>query len=179
MGTAMKQWIDARREKMRVDKEKASRNPILGLRMWMKRLTLGIAVVILALAVAIFQQYVADAQRDEDRATEQIRSEQERIERAVEACFNYNEDQTNNRITLKELIPELAVNFFEATPEEAEELLNSPGGENFIEFIAERNPYRQCSIECVIAHTTPGAPRCEAAVNEQGDPDERSASEDS
>lgn len=175
----MKNWINARLEKQRVNKEVIAGSPILGLKQWMQRLTLGVAVVILSLAVAIMQQYNADLQREEDRKTEDARAEEERLERAIEVCFNYNEDQTNNRETFTQLIPELALNFFEATPDEAAALLESPGGKNFLKFVAERNPYRQCSIECVIAHTTPGAPRCEAAVNEQGDPDERSASEDS
>lgn len=170
----MKKWLKDLLEKQKVKKKAISNSPILGLKQWMQRLTLGVAVVIMSLAVAIYQQYDADLQREIDQDKEIARSEEERIQRSVEACFNYNEDQTNNRITLTELIPELAINFFEETPEEAQALLNTPGGLRFIQFVAERNPYRQCSIECVIAHTTPGAARCEPAINEQGDPDELS-----
>lgn len=164
MKDKLKLWFERRRE----NNEKIRHNPILGLKQWMKRLTLGVAVVILALAIAIAQQYQADLQREKDRDREEARSEEERIQRSIEACFNYNEDQTNNRVTLTELIPELAMSFFEETPEDAHALLETPGGKEFKEFVAERNPYRQCSEECVIAHTTPNASRCEPAVNEQG-----------
>lgn len=164
MKDKLKVWLEHRRE----NNEKIKQNPILSLKEWMKRLTLGVAIVILALAVAILQQYQADLQREKDRDREEARSEEERIQRSIEACFNYNEDQKNNRVTLTELIPELAMSFFEETPADAQALLDTPGGKEFKEFIAERNPYRQCSAECVIAHTTPDASRCEPAINEQG-----------
>jgi hypothetical protein len=159
-------WLERRR----IERRAINENPILGLKQWMKRLAIGVGAVIIALALAIMQQYMVAHDRQVDEEAEDHRIEEERVQRSIEACFNYNEDQTNDRDTIIELVPQLAINFFEVPPEEADALLSTGGGRAFTAFVANRNPYRQCSRDCVIRHTTPGAQRCGIAIDAQGTP---------
>lgn len=170
LSTLRGKWAARRAEAQR----KFQEDPIGGLRDSFRWMALGACLAVLVILLGGFVVWHLDNKQDEEAAAEQQREEaqreEDRITRSIEACFNYNEDQTNDRATAILAIPEMAVSFFNTSREEADALLETPGGEVFVNFVRERNPYRQCSRECVIAHTTPGQTKCDPALNEQGEP---------
>lgn len=131
------------------------------LKSWFKGFALGAVLVLLALlvlgGVALNDQRTKDGRREGDR-----------IERSIEACLNYNKDQTNDRTSFIESIPEMAKDFFGETTDEIQELRDSKGYTQYQAFIAITNPYRQCSRACVAAETDPDIDNCLPSDSEDG-----------
>lgn len=134
---------------------------------YLKAITVGVVVTTAGLAIVGLLAYRAE-QNDDEQA------EKVRIERAVEACENYNIDQTHDRAALNDMIPRLAL--ITGVPEDQIATRVGDGdtelGQQRLDEdearVAEQNPYRQCSVECVERHTDPNADKCPPAANEEG-----------
>lgn len=136
--------------------------PIDGLTRSFRWLALGACLVVCLLLVGGYVVY--DLEEDDDK-----QEEAERMERAVEACFNYNRDQTNDRESFIGFVPALGT-LFGMTYQDIVDRVGQPAIDRYNKDVTEKNPYRQCSRECVVAETTPGAKKCEPAINQEGDP---------
>lgn len=130
----------------------------------MRRIILygGLVILVLfgLLAYVVFTDRHNESNRRDREATNQIQAR-------VESCHQYNTDQTRDRnfqvkniLTLTELSGRITVEEAKARPE----------FQQYVDFINNSFPYRQCSAECVKAYYDPMVPDCEPARNEIGNP---------
>jgi hypothetical protein len=152
------------RLKMWITKPRSNTDQIF---MFLKAITIGVVVTTSGMLIIGFLAWRAEVEDDK-------RTEDARVERAIEACRNYNVDQTNDRAALNDMVPRLAhltglpedqilIRLGDGDPKLGQERLDEDA-----ERVATQNPYRQCSIECVERHTNPEAEKCKPAANEEG-----------
>lgn len=95
--------------------------------------------------------------------------EEERVNRAVESCLQYNRDQTRSRnFSTEQLAVVFRVFLRNRTEAEIQELVDGPEFDRYEDFVITSFPYRQCSTRCVEAHVNPVIKDCVPARDETG-----------
>jgi hypothetical protein len=137
------------RLKMWITKPRSNTDQIF---MFLKAITIGVVVTTSGMLIIGFLAWRAEV--EDDKRTE--------------------DDQTNDRAALNDMVPRLAhltglpedqilIRLGDGDPKLGQERLDEDA-----ERVATQNPYRQCSIECVERHTNPEAEKCKPAANEEG-----------
>ena len=124
-----------------------------------RTIILASAVTVIAIIIAMVAVVVNSVRLDNGR-------EEDRVERAVEACLQYNRDQTRNRVFAHDQIIAVSRILGEATEDELEAL--APRLAEYDAFVTEQFPYRQCSPVCVDAYFNDAVADCGPALDEEG-----------
>lgn len=121
-------------------------------------LVVAVGLFVVAMLIGAFIVHKSDVDNRE-------RDRRNLVTARVEACKTYNQDQTRNRLHDHQQLITVTEIF---SPGRVDSLLNSPQLAQYDEFSAEFYPYRQCSIDCIVAQFDPTIDDCPPAQTEGG-----------
>lgn len=121
----------------------------------------GFAIIVLLglLAFVVF----SDRKHDSDR---RAREAQTLVEARIESCHSYNVDKTLQRNFQVQNILTLV----QLQGRDVEVTKADPRFQTYVDFVNNSYPYKQCSINCVIASYDPNLADCGSAKDEAGNP---------